>query len=81
MPVVKKQRIVFNTDKYIKCMRHTIMEIYKVDKNTAAKAIDTSTGFQDAIRRDPSMAAHIPEELWAKKIWEGYTKRNIFNRY
>ena len=77
---MKKTEIRFNLDKYLKSIREILMDNYGVDKDTAMDAIKHS-GLLDSLRISGELTAHISEEAWAEKIWMGYKKHLIKEKY
>lgn len=64
-----------NISKYKKHIRNLIMKIYNTDKSTALAAMNRSS-LDESLKISPEITAHIPDEDWAEKIWEGWFKYN-----
>lgn len=59
--------------RYINNMCELLMEDYGISRDTAMAAINHS-GLLESLKISPELTAHIPDEAWAKTIWEGYMK-------
>ena len=82
MPITLKRTSIrkppFNISKYKKGICELIMKTYHVDKRTAFEAIELS-GLNEALKIDPVITAHVPDEEWANEIWYGYSKKKKSN--